>query len=72
MTIADNFISSIDNDREHVMHSKSYNIKIIMNDDADESINEPFDSLKNRYQNYLELMKGSTFAFDYIYFLYCK
>ena len=54
------------------MHSKSYNIKIIMNDDADESINEPFDSLKNRYQNYLELMKGSTFAFDYIYFLYCK
>ena len=41
------------------MHSKSDNIKTIMNNDADESINEPFDSLKNRYQNYLELMKCS-------------
>ena len=54
------------------MHSKSDNIKTIMNNDADESINEPCDSLKNRYQNYLELMKCSTFAFDYIYFLYYK
>ena len=28
--------------------------------------------LKNRYQNDLELMKGSEFLFDYIYLLYCK
>ena len=44
-----NFISSIDNDEEHVMHSKSDNIEIMMNDKADEIIEELFDSLKNRY-----------------------
>ena len=31
LTIANNFISSIDNDKEHVMHSKSDNIEIMMN-----------------------------------------
>ena len=30
-----------------------------MNDKADEIIEELFDSLKNRYQNNLESMKGS-------------
>ena len=27
---------------------------------------EPFDSLKNRYQNNLESMKGSKFVFNYV------
>ena len=35
LTIANNFISSIDNDEERVMHSKSDNIEIMMNDKAD-------------------------------------
>ena len=35
LTIAKNFISSIDNDEEHVMHSKSNNIEIMINDEAD-------------------------------------
>ena len=30
------------------------------------------DSLKNRYQNNLESMKGSEFVFDYVYLLYYK
>ena len=43
-----NFIFSIDNDEEHVMHSKSDNIEIMMNDKVDEIIEELLDSLKNR------------------------
>ena len=72
LTIANNFISSIDNDEERVMHSKSDNIEIMINDEADEVIKELFDSLKNRYQNNLESMKGSKFVFEYVQSLYYK
>ena len=41
------------------MHSKSGNIEIMINDEAVEVIKELFDSLKNRYQNNFESMKGS-------------
>ena len=41
LTVANNLISSIDNDEECVMHSKSDNIEIMINDEAD----EVFDSL---------------------------
>ena len=41
------------------MHSKSDNIEIIVSDEADKVINKLFDSLKNRYQDNLESMKGS-------------
>ena len=51
LTIANNFISSLDNDEECVMHSKSDNIEIMISDEASEVIKEFFDSLKNRYQN---------------------
>ena len=53
------------------MHSKSDNIEIIMNDDADEIIKELFDSLKKIYQNNLE-SNCSTFVFDYVTLLYYK
>ena len=49
LTIANNFISSIDNDKEHAMHSKSDDIEIMLNDKADEIIEELFNSLKNKY-----------------------
>ena len=62
LTIANNFISSIDNEI----------IEIMINDEADEVAKELFDSLKNRYQNNLESMKGSEFAFDYVQLLYYK
>ena len=42
LTLANNFISSLDNDEERVMHSKSDNIKIMINDEADEVIKELF------------------------------
>ena len=35
---ANGFISSIDNDEENVMHSKSNNIEVMINDEADEVI----------------------------------
>ena len=52
------------------MDSKSDNIEIIMNDEVDELIEEPFQSLKKRYQNKLEeSIKGSDFVFDLL--IYC-
>ena len=54
------------------MMKESDNIKIIINDEADEVIEELFKSLKNRYQNNLESMKGSEFVFDYVHLLYYK
>ena len=49
LTIANNFISSIDNNEECVMLSKSDTIEIIINNETDEAIKELFDSVKNRY-----------------------
>ena len=54
------------------MHSKSDEIEIKINDEVDEVIKELFDSLKNRYQNNLESMKGSAFVFDYVQLLCYK
>ena len=54
------------------MHSKSDNIEIIINDKADKVIEKLFESLKNKYQNNLEPMKGSEFVFDYVHLLHYK
>ena len=53
------------------MHSESDNIEIMISDKADEVIKKLFDSLKNRYQNNMQSMKGSEFDFDYVQLLYC-
>ena len=47
-------ISSEDNDKERKMHSKSDDIKIIINDKVDEIIEELFQSLLSKYQIGLE------------------
>ena len=52
------------------MDSKSDNIEIMMNNEADVIIEELFDSLKNRYQTNLESMKGSQFVSNYVHLLY--
>ena len=72
LRIANHFISSIDSDEEHVMHSKSDKIEIMINEEADQVVNEIFSSLKNRYQNNLESMEGSEFVFDYVQLLHYK
>ena len=56
------FIFLIDNDKERKIHSNSDNKEIMINDKADEVIKELFYSLKNRYQNNLESMRGSQFV----------
>ena len=38
--------------------------------EANEVIKKLFDSRKNRYQNSLQLMRGSEFVFDYVKLLY--
>ena len=68
LTLATNFISSIENDGKCVVHLKSDNIKIMINDKADEVIKELFD-FKNRYQNNLESIKGSEFVFNLVHLL---
>ena len=68
LTIANNFISYIDNDAEPLMHSKIDKIEIMINDEADEVIKKLFNSLKNK----LDCMKGSEFVFDYVQLLYYK
>ena len=62
--LAISFVSSKDdNDEEHEMHSKNGDIEIMMNDEADEVVDELFESLKKRYQNKLEeSMKDSKFV----------
>ena len=72
LTIGNNFISSIDNDEECIMHSQSGIVEVMVSDEADEVIKELFGSLKNRYQNSLESMKGSEFVFNFFQLLYYK
>ena len=52
------------------MHSKSDNIEIMINDEANEVIKYLFDSFKNRYQNNLESMKRKM-SLPLIMFNYC-
>ena len=54
--IANDFVSSTDRDEDRLMHSKSDNIEVVINDEADQVIKELFYSLRNRYQNNLESM----------------
>ena len=51
------------------MHSKSDNIEVMINDEADEATEELFDSLKNRYQKNLESMKAVSLSL--IVFICC-
>ena len=55
---------------KRVMYSKSDNLKIMINDEADKIIEELFSLLRKRYQNRLEMMKGSEFVFHYIHLFY--
>ena len=50
------------------MHSKSDNIEIMSNNEADENVKIYFDSRKDTYQDKLESMKGCGFVFDYVHY----
>ena len=69
--MAINFISSKDNCEEFLMHWKSDNIEIMINDKPDEVTEKLFKSLLNRYQVGLETsIRGSDFIFDCAYLLH--
>ena len=54
------------------MHSKSDNIEILIGKETNESIEEHFESLLQRYQKGLEEMRGSEFVFDNVDSLHYK
>ena len=64
-----NFISSQDSMKfvPSVQRVIIYNIKIMMGNETDEIIEEPFESLLQKYKEGLEgTMRGSNFVFDSI------
>ena len=73
MAIENNIICSKGNVEECVMHSKSDIIEILINDKADEVIEEPFQSLLSKYEIGLETwIRVSNFIFDSAHLLYYK
>ena len=72
LTIAINFISSKDAEEERAMHSRSGNIKFQPCDNANEVVDELFESLRSRYQESLETSVGSDFVFDSVQLMYYK
>ena len=66
-------MSSKDNNEEKIMHSKSNNIEVKINDKGDEVIEALFQSLLPRFQIGLETsIKGSDFIFGWVPLLYYK
>ena len=70
LTMAINFISSEDSDETRTMHAKSDNIEILIGNEIDESIEQLFNSLLQRYQKGLEeKIRGSDIFL--IMLIYC-
>ena len=73
LTIAVNFISLKDAKEEHVVHSRSDNIKFTSYNVANEVVDELLESLRSRYQGNLGTsMRGSNFIFDSVQLMYYK
>ena len=72
MTAEINFISlKPGSDETRIMHTKSYNIEIMIDDDNDDIIEELFKSFLQKYEENLQnKMTGSDFEFDRVNFLY--
>ena len=68
-----NFISLKDAEEERVMDSRSDNIKFASYNDANQVIDELFESLRSRYPGNLETsMRGSDYIFDSVQLMYYK
>ena len=66
-----NFISSKDSDESPIIHTKSDNIEIMMENETDDLIDEPLESLSQKYQEVSEeLTRGGEFIFDSADLLY--
>ena len=73
LTIAINFISSKNVEEDHVMHSSCDNIKFTSYNDANEVVDELFESLCSGYQGNLKTsMRRSDSIFDSIQLMHYK
>ena len=73
LTMAVNFISSKDSDDVRTMHTKINKVEILIGSETNETIEEVYKSLSQRYQEGVEeKMKGSEFIFDNVNALYYK
>ena len=73
LTIAINFISSKDSEKEREMYSTSDNIKFTSYTDVNKVVKEIFESLLTRYQNNLEAsMRQSEFMYNAVQLLHYK
>ena len=73
LTIAVNFLLSIDVDEERVMHLKRNNIDVLTYDNVNDIVDELFESLLSRYHICLETsMREGDFIFDLVQLLYYK
>ena len=71
LTMAINFISSKDSNETRNVHTKSNNVEIMIGSEADEIIEDLFESFLHKYQEGLkESMGGSDFVYDSIDALY--
>ena len=69
--MAINFIFSKGTEEERVMHPKSENIKFTSYNDANEIVDELFESLHSSYQSNLETsVRGSDFIFQSAQLMY--
>ena len=66
-------ISSEDSDQTRTMHSKSENVKILIDNEPDEIIEKLFDSLLQRHQKRIEeKIRRSELIFDSVDLLHYK
>ena len=73
VTIATNFIYSKEAEEECVMHSRSDNIKLTSYNDVNKVDDEISESLRSRYQEYLETsMRRSDFILDSVQLMFLK
>ena len=71
LTMAINFISSKDSDDTRTMNTKSNNVEIMIGSEADEIIEDLFESFLQKYQEGLEdSMRGSEFVYNSVDILY--
>ena len=69
--MAINFISSKDSNETRNVHTKSNNAEIMIGSEADEIIEDLFESFLHKYQEGLdESMRGNDFVYDSIDALY--
>ena len=73
LTVTINFFLKKNSEETHTMNTKGDNTEIMIGNEADEIIEELFESLLQRYQEGLEeSWRGSEFVFDSVNSLYYK